>query len=136
MSEYAKPLPYPTVESEPFWEGCKRHELLLPQCRQCAGYWFPPAATCPHCWSTEWDWRKASGRGRIYSFGVYHRVYHPGFENDLPYVFAVIQLEEGPRLVSNVINESPEKLQCDTPVEVVFEDVTEDVTLYKFTPAG
>lgn len=135
MSEYAKPLPYPTVESEPFWEGCKRHELLLPQCRGCSGYWFPPGATCPHCWGAEWDWRKASGRGRIHSFGVYNRVYHPGFEGEIPYVLAVIQLEEGPRLVSNVINESPEKLQCDQPVEVVFEDVTEDVTLYKFAPA-
>ena len=109
MSEYTKPLPYPTIESEPFWEGCKRRELLLPQCRQCRGYWFPPGSTCPHCWSTEWDWTKASGRGRIHSFGVYHRAYHPGFEGEIPYVFAVIQLDEGPRMVSNVVNESPEQ---------------------------
>ena len=69
MSEYAKPLPYPTVESEPFWEGCKRHELLLPQCRQCSGYWFAAGLSpAPRCWSTEWDWQKASGRGKIHSF--------------------------------------------------------------------
>ena len=133
MSEYAKPLPVPTVESEPFWEGCKRRELLLPQCRGCAGYWFPPSPACPHCWSTEWDWRKASGRGAIYSFGVYHRVYHPGFESEVPYVFAIVELEEGPRLVGNVVDRKPEDLRCGLPVEVVFEDVTPDVTLYKFT---
>ena len=134
MSEYAKPLPFPTVESEPFWEGCKRHELLLPQCRQCSKYWFPPGSTCPNCWSAEWDWRKASGRGTIYSFGVYHRAYHPGFEDEIPYVFAIVQLEEGPRLISNVMHEPSAKLQCDTPVEVVFDDVTDEVTLYKFKP--
>ena len=63
-------------------------------------------------------------------------MYHPGFESDLPYVLAVVQLEEGPRLVSNVVNEPAEKLRCDLPVEVVFEDVTEDATLYKFKPAS
>jgi|TARA_Y100000294_G_C8361252_1_gene258844 hypothetical protein len=81
-----------------------------------------------------WKWEKTSGRGRIYSFGVYHRVYHQSFKMDVPYVFAVVQLEEGPRLVSNVVNSALEGLRCDLPVEVVYEDVTEDATLYKFRP--
>jgi len=132
MSEYAKPLPVPSVESQPFWDGCKRHELLLPCCSQCDACRFPPGPTCPKCWSTDWEWKKASGRGKIYSFGVYHRVYHQGFESEVPYVLAVVELDEGPRLVTNVVNKSPEELGCDMPVEVVFDDVTDDTTLYKF----
>ena len=135
MSEYAKPLPNPSVESRPFWEGCKRHELLLPRCHGCASFWFPASATCPNCLSTNWDWTPSRGRGKIYSFGVYHRVYHQGFRNDVPYVLAVVQLDEGPRLVSNLVDCAPEESRCDMPVEVVFEDVTEDATLYKFRPA-
>lgn len=134
MSEYAKPLPVPTVESKPFWEGCKRHELLLPCCEKCGQWWFPPGPTCPNCWSTDWAWKKTSGRGKIYSFGVYHRVYHRGFEAEMPYVLAIVQLDEGPRLVSNVIEGGRKELQCDLPVEVFFEDITEDTTLYKFRP--
>jgi hypothetical protein len=84
--------------------------------------------------SAEWEWTRSSGRGRIYSFGVYHRVYHQGFRNDVPYVVVVVQLDEGPRLVSNLVNCAPEELKCDMPVEVIFEDVTEDTTLYKFRP--
>jgi len=132
MSEYIKPLPIPSVESKPFWEGCKEHQLLLPRCHRCGSYWFPASATCPKCLSTEWEWSKSSGRGKIYAFGVYHRVYHKGFETDIPYVLAVVQMDEGPRLLSNIVNCAPEELQCDIPVEVIFEDVTEDTTLYKF----
>ncbi len=134
MSEYTKPLPIPSVESKPFWEGCKRDELLLPRCNQCASYWFPATATCPECLSTDWEWTRSSGRGRIYSFGVYHRVYHQGFRNDVPYVVVVVQLDEGPRLVSNLVDCVLEEIQCDMPVEVIFEDVTDDTTLYKFSP--
>ena len=72
------------------------------------------------------------GKGKIYSFGVYHRVYQKGFEAEVPYVLAIVQLDEGPRLVSNIVGCAPEELGCDMPVEVFFEDVTDDVTLYKF----
>lgn len=132
MSEYNKPLPIPSVESKPFWDGCKEHRLLVPHCLRCASYWFPPSATCPKCWSTQWQWMRSNGRGKIYSFGVYHRLYHKGFEAEIPYVLAVVELDEGPRLVSNIMGCTPEELRCDMPVEVVFEDVTDDTTLYKF----
>ena len=134
MSEYTKPLPIPSVESKPFWDGCKEHKLLLPRCNQCGSYRFPPTATCPKCLSTEWAWAKSTGRGKIYSFGVYHRVYHQAFEADVPYALVVVELEEGPRLVSNVVNCPAEQLKCDMPVEAVFEDIAEDTTLYKFKP--
>ena len=134
MSEYTKPIPIPSVESQPFWDGCKKHELLLPRCGRCGSHWFPPGATCPECLSTEWEWSKSSGRGKIYSYGVYHRVYHKSFEGEVPYVLAVIEMDEGPRLISNIVGCGPEELVCDMPVEVTFEDITKDATLYKFKP--
>ena len=136
MSEYNKPLPPPTVESEPFWDGCKRHELVVPRCDACSNHWFPPTATCPKCWSTEWTWTRVSGKGKVYSFGVYHRAYHKGFADELPYALVVVELDEGPRLTTNVVGCKPDELSCDMPVEVVFEDVTEDRTLYKFKPVN
>jgi uncharacterized protein len=134
MSEYNKPLPHPSVESEPFWEACKKHQLLVPRCNNCGSHWFPPTATCPGCLSTDWNWIQSSGKGKIYSFGVYHRVYHKGFEPDMPYALVVVELNEGPRLMSNMVGCKPDELKCDMPVEVVFEDVASDTTLYKFRP--
>ena len=132
MSEYRKPLPKPAVESEPFWHGCKKHQLLLPHCPHCKSYWFPASVTCPQCLSLHWEWKPSPGKGKIHSFGVYHRVYHKGFEPEIPYAVALVQLDEGPRLVSNIVGCTLEELRCDAPVEVVFEDVTENMTLYKF----
>jgi uncharacterized OB-fold protein len=82
--------------------------------------------------NVRWEWTPSRGKGKIHSFGVYRRVYQKGFEPEIPYAVALVELEEGPRLVSNIIGCSPEALRCDAPVEVVFEDVTDDTTLYKF----
>ncbi len=137
MSEsYAKPLPQPTSVSRPFWEGCRRHELLTQQCLRCRAFRFPPQRLCPECLSEAGEWRRVSGRGTIYSFVVYHRLYHPAFEADLPYNVAVVELEEGPRLLSTIIGGGNDALRCDMPVEVVFDDVTPEVTLPKFRPVG
>ena len=134
MSEYTKPLPVPSAESGPFWEGCRRHELLLQRCAGCRSFWFPPSVLCPECLGTDWRWVPAGGRGRIHSFVVFHRVYHPGFAGEVPYVVAVVELEEGPRLTSNVVGCEARAVRSGMPVEVVFEDVTEAVTLPKFRP--
>jgi len=134
MSDYKKPLPESSVESKPFWEACKRHELVVPRCAKCTHHWFPASATCPKCWSTEWAWAKVSGQGKVYSFGVYHRAYDKSFQEELPYALVIVELAEGPRLTTNVVGCKPAALSCDMPVEVVFEDVTEARTLYKFKP--
>ena len=134
MSNYVKPLPVPSLESLPFWEGCRRHELLLQRCARCRTFWFPPSILCPECLSTAWEWTKISGRGEIYSFVIFHRTYHTGFADEIPYVVAVVELEEGPRLMSNIIECEPHAVRCEIPVEVVFEDVSETVTLFKFRP--
>ena len=130
--EYKKPLPLPSELSAPFWEACRRQELIVQRCQNCHAFRFPPAILCPECLSEATEWRKVSGKGKIFSFVVFHRVYHPGFQADLPYTVALIELEEGPRLVSNIVGCSPAEVTCDLPVEVVFEDVTPEVTLPKF----
>ncbi|MEE9568902.1 MAG: Zn-ribbon domain-containing OB-fold protein [Candidatus Binatia bacterium] len=132
--EYKKPLPIPSQLSEHFWSACKRHELKVQRCQSCRSYRFPPAVLCPECLSTETEWVKISGRGKVFSFVVYRRLYHPAFEADLPYTVAVIELEEGARILSNVVGVPPEEVTCDMPVEVAFEDVTSEITLQKFKP--
>lgn len=132
---YTKPLPTPSEESVPFWEGCKRHELLIQKCSQCGAHWFPPSVMCRECLSTEWTHVQASGKGRVYTFAIYHRVYHPSFADDVPYAIGVVELEEGPRMTTNIVGCAPHDVYCEMPVEVVFDDVTDEVTLFKFQPA-
>ena len=133
---YAKPLPQTTAVSRPFWEGCRRHELRIQQCLICSALRFPPQRLCPECLSDTSEWREVSGRGKIYSFVVYHRLYHPAFESDLPYNVAVVELAEGPRLLSTIVGCGNDALRCDMPVEVIFDDITPEVTLPKFHPVG
>ena len=132
MSTYNKPLPVFTPESLPFWEGCRRHELLLQRCARCGSFRLPPSVLCPECWDTDAEWTRVSGLGKIYSYVVYHRVYHPGWVDELPYVVALVELAEGPRLFSNIVGADPKKMSCEMPVTVVFEDATPDLTLPKF----
>ncbi|MFQ5472166.1 MAG: Zn-ribbon domain-containing OB-fold protein [Dehalococcoidia bacterium] len=137
VPDYRKPLPSPSPETERFWEGCRNHELLLPFCRGCQNYFFYPRSFCPKCFSWDVEWRKASGRGKIYTFAIQYRAWHPGWADDVPYVNAMVDLEEGPRIYTNIVGVDPDpgNIQCDMPVEVVFEDVTAEITLPKFRPA-
>jgi len=133
-ADYEKPLPRPNEDTKPFWEYCKKHELRMQKCVQCGHIRFPPGIVCPRCHSTEADWAKLSGRGKVYTFNVVHYLYHAGFADEIPYVSAVIDLEEGPSLLSNIIECKTEDVKIDMPVEVAFEDVTDEITLYKFKP--
>jgi uncharacterized OB-fold protein len=130
-----KPLPRPSPESVPYWDAAAKHRLEIPRCNACGNYWFPPSASCPHCLSTDFAWTQVSGRGKVFSFVVFHRVYHPAWEGDVPYVVALIELEEGPRLLSNVVGIPVDQVRCEMPVKVVFDDVANGVAVPKFTPA-
>ncbi len=132
MTEYQKPLPLPTQDTREYWEGCRRHELLIQRCRKCGTFRFYPRPMCPDCNSLESEWIKAGGKGRVYSWTVAVRQFHPAFE--VPYVIAIVELEEGVRMTTNVVNCPLEELSVGMPVEVVFEDVTEEVSLPKFRP--
>ncbi len=135
-SAYAKPIPVPSHESRPFWEALRQHKLTMPKCSACGHRWFPPTLLCPSCRSAEVVWEPVSGRGKVFSFVNFHRNYHKGFADERPYCVAVVALEEGPRMISNVIGIAPDEVRCDMPVEVVFEDITETATLAKFKPVG
>lgn len=129
---YSKPVPVPSEESRPFWEAARQGQLQLQRCRDCGAYRFPPGVLCPECSSTATEWSTVSGRGKVYSFVVFHRAYHPGFEGELPYAVACIELDEGPRLLSNIVGMPAGDVRCDMPVEVVFEEITADISLPKF----
>ncbi len=131
---YEKPLPLVNEDNAPFWEYCKKLELRMQKCGHCGHIRFPASVLCPKCHSMEAAWQKLSGRGKVWSFVVYRRAYHPAFADDIPYAVAVIELDEGPRMESNVIGCAMEDISIGMPVEVVFEDVTEEFTIPRFKP--
>jgi uncharacterized OB-fold protein len=130
-----KPVPRPAPESAPYWAAAAQHKFEIPHCNACGGFWFPPSASCPHCLSTDFAFTPVSGRGKVYSFVTFHRVYHPAFEQEVPYVVALVELEEGPRLLTNIVGVPPDKVACEMKVKVTFDDVGDGVSVPKFTPA-
>jgi uncharacterized OB-fold protein len=134
MDSYEKPLPIPAPEAKPFWEYCKQHELRMQKCSKCGKLRNPPNIICPECHSMDFEWVKISGKGRVFSYVVYHYTYDKAWANDVPYIVASIELDEGPRIKSNIIECKPEHVKIGMPVEIQFEDVTNEFTLYKFKP--
>jgi uncharacterized OB-fold protein len=134
VSAYAKPLPEITREMRPFWEAARRHELVVQRCRGCGAHRFPARDICSRCLSRDAEWVRVSGRGTIFSHATMHQVYHPGFAAEVPYAVVVVEIEEGARLVSNLVGCPAGDVRPGMPVEVVFEDVTPEVTLPKFRP--
>jgi uncharacterized OB-fold protein len=134
VSDYAKPLPVVTPEMAPFWEAARRHQLVVQRCAGCGRARFPARDQCSACLSRASEWTAVSGRGTVFSYAVMHQVYHPGFADDVPYAVVVVELEEGVRLISNLVGCPVDAIRIDMPVEAVFDDVTPDVTLPKFRP--
>jgi uncharacterized OB-fold protein len=134
MSRDRRPLPRVDEESRGFWEALARHEFYLQRCAGCAQLRYPPRAVCPSCLSSEVDWVEMSGRGTVYSFTVTHQNHAPGFRERLPYVLAIIELEEGVRLMANVTGCEPGDVRIGMPVFVEYEDVSDDITLPVFRP--
>lgn len=127
------PAPVPTTETQEFWAAAHDKRLTIPKCRCCGATWFPPTLACPSCGSDEREWMETSGRGKVFSFIVMHRVYHPAFADKVPYVVAVVQLDEGPRLLTNIVGIPPDQVRCEMPVGVVFEE-RGDMTIPQFRP--
>ena len=130
--DYKKPLPHLDEENRWFFEACARHELVLQKCASCGTVRIYPRALCPSCMSSKTDYLRASGRGRVYTFTVTHQNQAPGFRDELPYVMAYVELDEGPRILTNIINSPPGEVKIDLPVEVVFEDIDENLAIPKF----
>lgn len=132
MSAVAKPLPTVTPATEPFFAGARAGELRVQRCTACGELRFPARSRCSHCLATGAAWVPVSGRGEVYSFVVMHQVYHPAFAAEVPYTVAVIQLAEGPRMLTNVVGTPPSEIRVGMPVEVVFEKRSDEVTLPQF----
>jgi len=138
----AERLPNPAVspspDSEPFWEAARRDELQLPYCRACAGFFFYPRALCPGCGARDLEWRRVSGRARLYSFCIHHKSGLPGFREAVPFVTALVVLEEGPRMMSFLtgVDADPAVIRCEMPLEVTFAELDSGEVLPVFRPAG
>jgi hypothetical protein len=135
MAEYTKPIPAITPDMRPFFEGAKRRELWVQRCAGCGVHRFPARPICSGCLSTAAEWVRVSGRGAVFSFNVMHQVYHPGFAAEVPYAVVIVKLAEGAKMISNLVGVQPCDIRIGMPVEVVFEDLNEEVTLPKFKPA-
>jgi uncharacterized OB-fold protein len=127
-----KPLPLMEGMTAEFYAHCRNHELRFQRCKGCDRWRHVPRLCCSKCGSWEWEWARSSGRGRLFTWTVVVRPMHPAFGDDAPYAPAIIELEEGVRMVSWVVDCPPEQLAMGMPVEVIFEDVSEEVTLPKF----
>ena len=128
----AKPAPRPNAVSQPYWDALRRHKLVLQKCRHCGQVRHYPRLVCHNCYSMEVDWIEASGRGAIHSWTVAHHAYHPGFARDLPYVLAVVDLEEGVRALGQLRGADHDKLKIGQPVQVDFEDRDDGFTFPVF----
>jgi len=136
VSTYRKPLPVPDDLSRPYWDGARGGALVIQRCAGCGVYVHYPKPACPRCAHAGLRPTPVSGRGTVYTFTVSHYVGAPGFEDETPYVIALVELEEQPglRLVANLRGCAPADVRVGMPVEVLFEPVTPEVTLPQFRP--
>ncbi len=116
------PLPEASALTKPYWDALQSGHLAFQRCQHCAHAWLPARAECPNCLHDTWQWTKASGRGRLVSWVVFHHAYHPAFKDRLPYNVALVELEEGPRLLTNIINpDHGTGIAIERPVELRIE---------------
>lgn len=131
----SRPIPRPTPETQHFWDGTRAGELRLQRCRACAAAYFPPRPFCPACSSRDVEVFAATGRATLYSYVINHRD-APGYT--APYSIAVVELEEGPRMMTNVVDcpQTPEVLELDMALEATYLSVSDEISLVQFRPAG
>jgi uncharacterized OB-fold protein len=137
MADYKKPLPVPDPVTKPYWDSLKAHAMQMQKCADCGKFIFYPRAICPHCFSRHLNWTRVSGRGKVYGFTISHQKGMPAFGEEVPYTIALVELEEGVRLMTNLIGieADPAKIKVGMDVVVHYDDVTDAITLPKFKPA-
>ncbi|WP_019240965.1 MULTISPECIES: Zn-ribbon domain-containing OB-fold protein [Bacillus] len=136
---YQKPIPVKTPDNQPYWDAADRHELVLQKCETCQSYNHPPGPACAKCGSTELSWESQGSdiKGTLYSYVVSYRPFLPGFQDDLPTIIAVVQLDNLPevKIIGNVLECSPQELQVGMPVKMIWQDITEDRALPQWIQA-
>ncbi len=137
MSEIpTKAAPVSSPETAEYWAGCARHELLMQRCADCGAHQFYPRVLCVTCSGRALEWVRASGRGRLRSYTIVRRAGSEAYAAEVPYVVALVALEEGPTMMSGIVGCKPEDVRIGMPVRVVFEDWSAGVSIPKFTPAA
>ncbi|WP_028651700.1 Zn-ribbon domain-containing OB-fold protein [Nocardioides halotolerans] len=132
----AKPQPTVTEENRPFWDGARAGTLRMQRCASCDHIRFPIQALCPRCLGDGFSWQDLSGDGEVFSSIVYRRAFHPAYREDVPYNLVMVQLTEGPRMFSNVIGVEPGSVRVGDRVRVVFEPVSDEISVPRFELAG
>jgi uncharacterized OB-fold protein len=128
------PLPEPTSLTKPYWDALAQGQLVYQHCRRCGHAWLPARAECPECLEADWEWRAASGRGRIISWVVFHHAYHEAFKARVPYNVTLVELEEGPHLLTNIVD--PQKgIEIGRSVQLAIEK-EQDFALARFSLTG
>ena len=135
MAEWKKPLPTISGETRPFWEACRRGKFLVQSCRSCGEHQFYPRGFCANCWSIDIEWVEASGRGTVWTFTVMYQNRTAGFAEEVPYVLALVELEEGVRMFTNLTQCEPQDVTIGMPVEVTFVQATDRIYVPYFKPA-
>ena len=128
--------PLITNDTKPFWDACASHRLIFQQCGSCGHIRWPASVICPECSSFDFAWTECKGAGKIYSFVVFRRAFHPSFETRLPYVVASVALDEGPVLLTSIIGCEEEAVACDMRVRAVFVETETGIVLPCFTPTS
>lgn len=118
----AKPTPVPNADTRPFWDACNEERLIVQTCKACGHVQFYPRALCVKCEGRDLDWRDAKPNGKVHTFTIVHRAPTLAFKADAPYVLALIDLDDGFRMMMNIVNCEPESIAIDMPVRIVFED--------------
>ena len=136
MPEWNKPLPTIVGETKPFWDSCRQGKLLLQKCERCMEYQFYPRGICANCWSNDIRWVQSSGKGNVWTFTVTHQNRTTGFAEEVPYVLALVELEEGVKMFTNIVECDPGQVKIGMPVEVTFVQANEQVTIPYFKPAS
>ena len=134
MNQYNKPLPETQPFSEAFWEGTKARKLLVQHCNDCNAHIFYPRRDCPECWSQNLGWVESSGIATIYAYSITYEGVEQVFVEDLPIVLAWVDLPEGIRMQTNIIDCDPDSVEIGMQVQVAYKDVTDKITLPYFTP--
>jgi uncharacterized OB-fold protein len=128
-------IPSPDLETQPFWDGCKEGRFLIRHCNACGEDHFYPRPFCPTCWSDDVAWKEASGRATLYTFSIVHQNDLPPFGERVPYVAAIVDLEEGPRVMTNIEGVEHDALRIGMPLVVDYKPISDDLTIAIFRPA-
>ena len=132
--KYPQPATVDPVDAE-FWKLCQDSVLRFQQCSHCDTWRFLPRYMCAKCSSPDYEWKPSGGRGRIFSWTVTYQPFHPAFARDVPYIAAVVELEEGVRMATRLLDCDPEAVELDMPVVLVFRDIGDGFMLPCFKPA-